>query len=427
MSAIHIQDADNRSGPTSHRASLDPARSPRTMSPHHDPDDSLVEESLADDFVAQARTVNARTPSPQPAHDDLSSSWLSLSDPGSSTSGFPSSDDHEGDLGGLRPDSPEEVSLNLSSSWIDAEARSTSEQASPRLGPSSGRVLGSHGRDEVHGALPEGHLSTDTLHRGDLMLPSYGEGQKEMSSIEKVTAWVKPADLHGTIGYDHAEQHNADLIFPTLDASMQGTDMQGTDSCETIKRATRFNRSASESTVKLMSSDNRSGDVRQSFLSDATDPEGGSECSLDHDLEGISDQRDAISASEGEELDEWDLASIERELGVGRFQTGERGIGYQAELGREGRLGRYSERVNTSARATDRKHLESRHIDSHEVGPSQSRKERDQAVGKFWMEEVGKRAVTQPETRAWADTAPLNNRFEESSLKRRRYDRLRNM
>jgi hypothetical protein len=275
---------------------------------------------------------------------------------------------------------------------------------------------------EHHGMLHEGHFSTDTLHRDDFVAPPYVVGQKEMSSIEKVQAWVKPADPHASISYHHSDYHNADLIFPTLDASMQGT-----DSCDTIKNATRFNRSASESTVKLMSTANRITDAHQSFLSDVVDPEGSPEYSLGIDLEGISDQRDVASTSEGEELDEWDLGRIELSLEVGRDQTGERGIGCRAGPAQGRGLSRYSEGGDASAMAANRQPLESSDIDLHGVASIRLEKERDQAIGQYWMDKVGKRAIHQPEARAWADAIIFNSRSQEILLKRRRYDRLKSM
>ena len=318
----------------------------RATSPQFGPDDSDV-EALDEDFFANNQRYPARMTSPHPAQDaqtDLSSSWLSLSDPGTSTSGFPSSDDRDAGPGVPEPESPEGVSLRLSSSWIDAEARTTSEQ----LSPSEANGPGGDHREDVNG--------TDQEEAGGRQYDASGSAGIDMgmSSIEKVKAW---SNLRSP------DQHNVDLVFPTLDTLDES--MQGTNSCDTIKNKTRFNRSASESTVKLMNSTDRSVDAHQSFLSDFADPEGSSKHSLglDLDLERVSDQQSVLSGCQ----------------------------------------------------------------DFHDGAANRTVKRRDEALGKYWMEEVGKRAVTQPEARVWADALAANRRIEESVKLRRRHDRMKGM
>lgn len=418
MSAIKVENAPAHPS----RNDLDNIDSTdRADSPHFNTDDSDVEDSLDEDFFGQPPRDPAELPSPHPAQDaqtDLSSSWLSISDLGTSTSGISPSDDPEPEGEAHRPDSPEGVSLRLSSSWIDAEAKTSSEHLSTSLTYGSKNELRKDvkdGRQDVIGSLRDGPAGVDM----------------EMSSIDKVMAWKKPTDSHTMVDQHESDQHNKDLIFPILPlgASVQGT-MQGTESCDTIQNKTRFHRSGSESTVKMMTgtSIHRGTDAHHSFLADLADAERGSEHSLGFDFEGFSDKPDLESATESGGDDEGDLGQIERELQVGRrlLGAGER-LGHRGRSSLRRRIHRYREGGTPREVDADEQRMTSRDRPSFPAETCRSDKQRDQALAKYWMEEVGKQAIVQPEARAWADALAANRRAEESVDKRRRNDRLKGM
>jgi hypothetical protein len=367
--------------------------------------------------------------------------------------------DESGNTAALLPervDSPIDTratEVSLSSSWLSLSGQSgqsslgPSRRASPGVleeGSAAGGIgMGMEGGSWIDAEIgSDGRIGMGTAAR-------HGDKEQEMSSIDKVNAWFRPGDVERgrkleelqDDGDGHDESgHNSNLVFPRLDASVG----PGTDSYDTIKAfksntmgtsttATRFDRSLSQSTVKMTSSASHvppaQTEVHRSFLSDLADPEGSAKYSHDDDDHhhfdddtddmfrlggvgsGVEVQSDVISSSDpqgsvgGE--DEWDLGEVEDRL-EGR-EGAARGVDSDRQFLSD--LPRYEAGVGGASRG---------------LPPS----EKEKIIARYWMERLASGVDNGTiDPLVWKDVAQKRDRIAIDQPDRRvgRYDQMRRM